>query len=84
MIVDSDGKPVTEMDSDTYDIRISEDLEILRGDLCNIIKEKLNDVEFIFGDSIKMISQKSEGVYVEFQQAQPQFFDIVIGADGLH
>ena len=84
LIVDSDGKPVTEMDSDTYDIRISEDLEILRGDLCNIIKEKLNDVEFIFGDSIKMISQKSEGVYVEFQQAQPQFFDIVIGADGLH
>lgn len=83
-VVNSTGEIITEMDSDTYDIRTSEDLEILRGDLCNIIKEELNDIEFIFGDSIKTISQKSEDIYVEFQQTQSRIFDLVIGADGLH
>ncbi len=84
LIVDSAGKLITDMNSDIYDIRTGEDLEILRGDLCHIIRKQINDVEFIFDDAVKTIAQKSENIYVEFQQAKPRIFDFVIGADGLH
>jgi 2-polyprenyl-6-methoxyphenol hydroxylase-like FAD-dependent oxidoreductase len=42
------------------------------------------DTEFIFGDSIRAISQSPERVRVEFTKNSPRAFDLVIGADGLH
>ena len=56
----------------------------LRGALCQILKDNILDGEFIVGDSIRAISQRSDGVKVEFTKNTPREFDLVIGADGLH
>ncbi|MBS0626940.1 MAG: FAD-dependent monooxygenase, partial [Verrucomicrobia bacterium] len=42
------------------------------------------NVECLFGDSIKEISEDAEGVSVVFENGESRRFDLVIGADGLH
>lgn len=83
-MVDRFGKIISEMSGDAFGLREGEDLEIVRGDLCQILKEQVKDVECLFGDSIKTITQNSDGVQVEFEKNSPRTFDLVIGADGLH
>lgn len=83
-IIESGGKESREMDADVCGGRIEGDLEIFRGDLCEIILKQIGDVECIFGDCITTISQNEESVYVEFEKGKPRKFDLVIGADGLH
>jgi len=84
LLVDRDGKIVNEMSGDAFGHREGEDVEIIRGTLCQILMNHISDVEFMFGDSIQAISQSSDGVQVEFTRNSPREFDLVIGADGLH
>jgi 2-polyprenyl-6-methoxyphenol hydroxylase-like FAD-dependent oxidoreductase len=84
MLVDKDGKVINEMTGDEFGHRVGEDLEIVRGTLCQILMEHIADAEFIFGDSIRAIAQDSDRVRVEFTKNNPREFDLVIGADGLH
>ncbi|MER7243449.1 FAD-dependent monooxygenase [Kribbella sp. NPDC000426] len=56
-------------------------LEVLRDDLSEIYYDACDEVEYMFGDSITAISADGE---VEFENAVPRRFDLVIGADGLH
>ncbi|WRZ87921.1 FAD-dependent monooxygenase [Streptomyces sp. NBC_01007] len=57
-------------------------VEIMRDDLSEIYYDAArDDVEYIFGDSITAISPDGE---VQFENAAPRRFDLVIGADGLH
>jgi 2-polyprenyl-6-methoxyphenol hydroxylase-like FAD-dependent oxidoreductase len=83
-LVDREGKVINEMSGDAFGHRVGEDVEIVRGALCQILKDNISDAEFIFGDSIRTISQRSDGVKVEFTKNSPREFDLVIGADGLH
>lgn len=83
-IVDESGAYVTTLSADTCGCRVAGDLEIMRGDLCEILMKRVGDVECLFGDCIKQISQNEEGVYVEFEKNAPGVFDLVVGADGLH
>jgi hypothetical protein len=53
------------MSGDAFGHRVGEDVEIVRGALCQILKDKILDGEFIVGDSIRAISQRSDGVKVE-------------------
>ncbi|MEI7059200.1 FAD-dependent monooxygenase [Nocardioides sp. CCNWLW239] len=62
----------------------SEDIEILREDLVDLVHARLEGVEFLFGDSIAAIHEDAAGVLVEFEHADPRRFDLVVGADGLH
>ena len=78
--VDSAGQQLTTMAGDLYGLRSGEDLEIVRGDLCQILFDQLDGIECLFGDSITSIRDN----YVEFNQAKPRQFDLIIGADGLH
>lgn len=65
--------------------RGSGEVEIMRGDLVALLHEVTkNDVEFIFGDSIRKLEQTSDGVTVSFVHGSTRQFDLVIGADGLH
>jgi 2-polyprenyl-6-methoxyphenol hydroxylase-like FAD-dependent oxidoreductase len=58
-------------------------VEIMRDDLSElIIARTLDDVEYIFGDSIVTVS--AESGEVTFEQAGPRSFDLIVGADGLH
>jgi 2-polyprenyl-6-methoxyphenol hydroxylase-like FAD-dependent oxidoreductase len=84
MLVDKDGNVVNEMSGDAFGHRVGEDLEIVRGTLCQILMDRISDAEFIFGNSIQAISQSSDRVQVEFTKGNPREFDLVIGADGLH
>ncbi|MFI5342728.1 MAG: FAD-dependent monooxygenase [Chlamydiales bacterium] len=83
--VDEAGNQVTQMSADLCGTRLEGiDLEIMRGNLCLIMKEALGEIECLFGDSITHISENSNGVSVEFEKNKPRTFDIVVGADGLH
>jgi 2-polyprenyl-6-methoxyphenol hydroxylase-like FAD-dependent oxidoreductase len=84
VLVDRDGKVINKMTGDEFGHRAGEDLEIVRGTLCQILKDSISNVEFVFGDSIRAISQDSDRVQVEFSKNSPREFDLVIGADGLH
>ena len=83
--VDKAGHQVTQMSADLCGTRLEGiDLEIMRGNLCLIMREALGEIECFFGDSITHISENSNGVYVEFEKNKPRTFDIAVGADGLH
>ena len=84
LLVDKNGKVINEMTGDAFGHRVGEDLEIVRGTLCQILMDHIADAEFIFGDSIRAISQSSDRVQVEFTKNSPRKFALVIGADGLH
>ena len=66
------------------DIAFGEDLEIVRGTFCQILMDHIPDAEFIFGDSIRAISQSPDRIQVEFTKNSPREFALVVGADGLH
>jgi len=83
-LVDATGKVINEMSGDQFGHRVGEDLEIVRGTLCQVLMDHIADAEFIFGDSIHAISQSSDSVQVEFTKSSRREFDLVIGADGLH
>lgn len=61
------------------------DVELMRGDLARILYEATrDDVEYVFGDSIRAMDQDSAGVTVSFEGGAQRRFDLVIGADGVH
>ncbi|WP_327638705.1 FAD-dependent monooxygenase [Kribbella sp. NBC_00482] len=63
----------------------SGELEILRGDLVDILYElTAGTTEYLFDDSIAALTQDESGVDVVFDSGTTRRFDLVIGADGLH
>lgn len=82
--VDGSGKELTKMGADLCGGRVEGDLEIMRGDLCQILLEKAGAVECLFGDSIAQIREGKDCLHVEFERHSPRAFDLVVGADGLH
>lgn len=95
-LMDKNGKVICEMTGDSFGHRMGEDQEIVRGSLCQILRDSLQDVEIIFGDSIESIetiepiepnesiSERTSALLVKFKKNEPRTFDLVIGADGLH
>src|SRR5215469_8423995 len=80
-MVDQQGRPVAQMPAHVF----AGDVEILRGDLAEILYEATRDTtEYVFGDSITRLEEGPGGVRVWFSHAQPRTFSLVIGADGLH
>lgn len=84
LYVDRSGKVLTETSPELVGVRAKGDLEIVRGDLCQILFKQIGDVECLFGDSITNMTQNEKGVEVTFERNRPRFVDLVIGADGLH
>ncbi|MFC8385258.1 FAD-dependent monooxygenase [Nocardia sp. NPDC057272] len=61
------------------------DLEILRGDLAEVMYDKTADtVEYLFGDTVTDLRDTGDGVAVRFEHNPPRTFDLVLGADGIH
>jgi 2-polyprenyl-6-methoxyphenol hydroxylase-like FAD-dependent oxidoreductase len=84
--VDVDGKVLEtyRAEDDGGDGYISE-IEILRGDLSQVLYEDTRDgVEYVFGDRIAELTQDADGVDVTFAGGDRRRFDLVVGADGLH
>lgn len=60
-------------------------LEIMRDDLSEILHSATRDAaDYRFGDSIASLAEDPDGVSVSFENGEPERFDLVIGADGLH
>lgn len=83
-LVDKDGNVINKLSGEAFGNRSGDDVEILRGALCQILREQISDVEIIFGDSIQEISELSHEVEVKFKKASSRKFDLIIGADGSH
>lgn len=84
--VDADGQVLETFraDDDGGDGFIA-DIEILRGDLPQVLYDDTRDgVEYIFGDRIAELAQDAGGVDVVFAGGDRRRFDLVVGADGLH
>ena len=84
--VDADGTVLEtyRADDDGGDGYIA-DIEILRGDLSQVLHEDTRDgVEYVFGDRIADLTQDADGVDVTFAGGARRRFDLVVGADGLH
>ncbi|MGW4246611.1 FAD-dependent monooxygenase [Nocardia sp. NPDC004722] len=82
--VDRTGKRLASLPPDLLGLRTAADEEVLRGDLARTLFEATPDVEYVFGDAIARLDQDATGVRVEFDNADPRVFDLVIGADGRH
>jgi 2-polyprenyl-6-methoxyphenol hydroxylase-like FAD-dependent oxidoreductase len=85
-MVDADGNEIHRSEDRTltggrFD---SDDVEIMRDDLCRVLFEAVSHVEYLFDDSITSLTQEVSGVEVTFERAAPRRFDLVVGADGLH
>ncbi len=81
VIIDADGRTITEMPSMFF----SGEVEIERGDLTRILYDHTkDDVEYIFGDWITGLDENADGVDVTFANGEPRGFDLVVGADGQH
>ena len=79
--VKESGKVVATMSSEV----LSGELEILRGDLVEILYDLTRSkVEYLFDDSIASLEQDATGVQVVFESGSSRRFDLVVGADGLH
>jgi 2-polyprenyl-6-methoxyphenol hydroxylase-like FAD-dependent oxidoreductase len=72
------------MTGDEFGHRVGDDLEIVRGTLCEILMARTTDVDMIFGDVIASITPSGDGVEVTFRYGDARTFDLVVGADGLH
>lgn len=84
LLVDKDGNVIKRMSADAFGHRSEDDVEIVRGTLCQILLNHIPDVECIFGDTISAISETPHAVRVEFAKNAAREFDLVIGADGVH
>ncbi|RSN44184.1 FAD-dependent oxidoreductase [Amycolatopsis sp. WAC 04197] len=83
--VNKRGKQLATLDADTFGFRHGDDTEILRGDLAKILYDATREnTEYVFGDWITGLAQRSGGVDVTFAHGAPRRFDLVVGADGLH
>ncbi|MEZ7130585.1 FAD-dependent monooxygenase [Nonomuraea sp. AD125B] len=79
---DADGRKVATMDADLFGGRSGDDVEIMRGDLNELLYELTRDeVEYVFDDSVTAIAEDGT---VSFERSGPRVFDLVIGADGAH
>ncbi|MUL83184.1 MULTISPECIES: FAD-dependent oxidoreductase [unclassified Mycolicibacterium] len=66
-------------------MQLGNGIEIPRSDLAVILADAgRNAAEYRYGDTVTSLRQNAAGVEVTFEGAEPEEFDLVVGADGLH
>jgi 2-polyprenyl-6-methoxyphenol hydroxylase-like FAD-dependent oxidoreductase len=85
-IVDDAGRRVARFGTRVFsELTGGRYVTLQRSDLSHLLFEKIaGRVETIFGDEITALHEMPDGVRVELRGAQERWFDLVIGADGLH
>jgi len=86
-MLDADGSETQRTEERTFSAgRLdSEDIEIFRDDLCELLMGAMSDrVEFIYDDSIRTIDDQGDSVAVTFATGLNREFDLLIGADGIY
>ncbi len=82
--VDANGQTLSEEYDEKVHFSDSDDVELLRGDLVNILLQTIPDVPCYFNKEIINLTQKDQFVEVTFNDSHIEQYDLVIGADGLH
>ncbi|WP_277184228.1 FAD-dependent monooxygenase [Caballeronia sp. BR00000012568055] len=86
-MLDADGNEIHRTEERTYSAgRLdSDDIEIFRDDLCELLMKALSArVEIMYDNSIRAIAQHEDSVGVTFERGSDRSFDILIGADGIY
>ncbi len=86
-MLDADGKEIQRTEERTFSAgRLdSNDIEVFRDDLCQLLLDTLGQATPIrYSESIKSLTQDTSGVTVEFDAGEQERFDVVIGADGVY
>ena len=82
--VNPSGKIIHEECGETFGHRDGDDIEILRSRLVEIPTDQINDVPCRFNCFAQEIIQHEDQVEVIFNDGSTEYFDLLIGADGLH
>jgi 2-polyprenyl-6-methoxyphenol hydroxylase-like FAD-dependent oxidoreductase len=82
--VDAAGNVLHEEHGEKFGFRQDEDVEILRGDLIEILMKTITEVPCHFNQSIIRMQQNDDSVAVHFQDGKVENYDVVIAADGIH
>lgn len=82
--VDTAGNVLHEEHGEKFGFRQDDEVEILRGDLVEILMKTIADVPCYFNQSIISMQQNDDNVIVNFKDGRIEHYDIVIAADGIH
>ncbi len=82
--VDADGQTLSEEHGEKSSFREGNDVEIVRGELVNILLQAVPDVPCHFHKEIISLTQKDQSVEVTFKDGHIERYDLVMAADGLH
>lgn len=86
-LLDADGNEKQRTEERTFSAgRLdSDDIEVFRDDLCELLMGALSErVEIRYNDSIREIDDQGDGVAVTFADGSSRKFDLLIGADGIY
>lgn len=85
-VLDAQGKELQRTEERTFSAgRLdSQDIEVFRDDLCQLLLDSLHDSVIRYSESIKSITQEASGANVVFASGSQERFDIVVGADGVY
>ncbi|MFE1886003.1 FAD-dependent monooxygenase [Streptomyces diastatochromogenes] len=80
-LLDADGNRAGGLPAETF----AGELEVPKREVTRILHEHTADVvRYVFDDSINRIEQDASGVRVGFERAEPDTYDLVVGADGIY
>jgi len=82
--VDADGQTLSEEHGEKSVFKEGDEVEIVRGDLVNILLQAIPDVPCYFHKEIISLTQKDQFVEVTFKDGHIERYDLVMAADGLH
>lgn len=82
--VDAEGQTLSEEHGEKASFREGDDVEIVRGELVNILLHAIPDVPCHFHKEIRSLTQTDQSVEVTFKDGHIEHYDLVIAADGLH
>lgn len=84
VFVDAQGRKRAQLRTRRTNSR-QDEIEIARTDLATVLMDTIDPAtEVMLGDTLTALHPDLGGVDVEFQNAPPRRFDLVLGADGLH
>lgn len=82
--VDTNGKVLHEAHGEAFGFRQDDEIELLRGDLIEILMKTIPNVPCYFNQSIIKLQQNADHVVVHFKDNNIEHYDLVIAADGIY
>jgi len=82
--VDGQGNVLHEEYGEKIGYRQSEEVEIVRGNLIEILMQAISNIPCHFNQTVDHIVQQDEEIEVKFTDGKTESYDLLIGTDGLH